>query len=163
MLFGRFLRRKSPHGGPLARWVGYAKFSRMTKRSLGLLLTVLSCAVGNLWAVTPAQPGFLEGDLSIQSERGVDLADKPSATPSQTSSKDFRLVVLSKDHRTEIAEVSVDDHGHYRMPLPPGDYVLDIKRVGRKRVLATSHSFTITSQQTARVNMEIIPAGPPPM
>ena len=135
----------------------------MTKQSLRLLLTVLAFAAGNLSAITPASPGFLEGNLSIHSERGVDLADKPSPTPDQTSYKEYRLAVFSKDHRTEVAEVSVDEHGHYRLPLPPGDYVLDIKRRGRNRLRVTPRSFTITSEQTARVNMEIDTAFPPPM
>jgi hypothetical protein len=135
----------------------------MTKRSLRVLLTVLSFAAGSLLAVTPAAPGFLEGDLSIHSERGVELADKPSPTPDQTSYKEYPLAVFSKDHRTEIAKVSVDEHGHYRLPLPPGDYVLDLKGRVRKRHRATARPFTITSQQTARVNMEIDTAFPPPM
>jgi hypothetical protein len=135
----------------------------MTKRSLGLLLIGLSFAAGRLSAVTPAEPGFLEGDLSIHSERGVDLADKPSATPNQTSSKEYRLAVFSKDHRTEVAEVTVDEHGHYRVPLPPGDYVLDLKGQVRNRLRVTPHSFTIASRQTVRVNLEIEGAVRPPM
>ena len=128
-----------------------------------MLLTVLSFAAGKLSAVTPAEAGFLEGNLSIHSEKGVDLADKPSPSPEQTSYKEYRLAVFSKDHRTEVAEVSIDEHGHYHLSLPPGDYVLDLKRKGRNRFLATPHSFTITSQQTARVNMEIDTPFPPPM
>ena len=134
----------------------------MTKRSLGLLL-VLSFAIGRLSAVTPAKPGFLEGNLSIHSEIGVDQADKPSPTPDQTSYKEYPLAVFSKDHRTEIAEVTVDEHGHYRVPLPPGDYVLDLKRQVRNRLRVTPHSFTIASRQTARVNLEIDAAVRPPM
>jgi hypothetical protein len=93
----------------------------------------------------------------------VDLADKPSATPDQTSSTEYRLAVFSKDHRTEVAEVIVDEHGHYRVPLPPGDYVLDLKRQVRNRLRITPHSFTITSKETARVNFEIEGAIRPPM
>jgi hypothetical protein len=135
----------------------------MTKRALAALLTVLSFAAGGLLAVTPAQPGFLEGDLSIHSGRGVDLADKPSPSPNQTSFKEYPLAVFSKDHQTEVAEVSVDEHGHYRLPLPPGEYILDIKGRVRKRLRLTAHPFTITSQQTTRMNMEIDSAFPPPM
>ena len=111
----------------------------------------------------PAEPGFLEGDLSIHSERAVDLADKPSGTPNRTSSKEYRLAVFSKDHRTEVTEVTVDEHGHYRVPLPPGEYVLDLKRQVRNRLRVAPHSFTIASRQTARVNLEIDAAVRPPM
>ncbi len=135
----------------------------MTKRSFGLLLVVLSFAASGLSAVTPAEPGFLEGNLSIHSEKGVDLADKPSPTPDQTLYKEYRVAVFSKDHRTELAEVSADENGHYRLPLPPGDYVLDIKKRLRNRPRVAPRSFTITSQQTTRVNMEIDLAFPPPM
>jgi hypothetical protein len=135
----------------------------MTKQSLRLLLTMLAFASGKLSAVTPVVPGFLEGDLSIHLERGADLADKSSPTPDQASYKEYRLAVFSKDHRIEIAEVSVDEHGHYRLSLPPGDYVLDVKRQVRNRLRVTPRSFTIASEQTARVNMEIDTAFPPPM
>jgi hypothetical protein len=135
----------------------------MTKRPAALLLAALLVTGGGLWAVTPATPGYLEGDLRVYSEKGVDLADKPSPTPDETSYKEYRLTVFSKDHRTEIAEVPVDEHGHYRLPLPPGDYVLDVKKGKQKRLRVAPHAFTITSQQTARVNMEIDTAFPPPM
>ena len=135
----------------------------MTKRAIGLLVGSLLLVAGGLWAVTPAKPGFLEGDLKIRLEKGVDLADKPSATPDKTSYAEYRLVVFSKDHRTEIAEVPVDEHGHYRLPLPPGDYLLDVRRTARNRLLATPNPFTIASQETVRVNMEIDAINPPPM
>src|SRR3954471_20479526 len=106
----------------------------MTKLSFRVLLAMLAFEADNLSAVTPAAPGFLEGDLSIHSEKGVDLADKPSPTPDQASYKEYRLAVFSKDHRTEIAEVSVNEHGHYRLSLPPGDYILDVRRRAGKRL-----------------------------
>jgi hypothetical protein len=135
----------------------------MTQRSFGLLVAVLLFAAGGLRAVTPAKPGFLEGDLKVHSERGVDLADKPSATPDQPSYANYRLMVFSKDHRTEVAQVPIDEHGHYHLSLPPGDYVLDLKRTGRNRFRATAHSFTIASEETVRLNMEIDATFPPPM
>ena len=135
----------------------------MSKRSLRVFLTALSFVAGNLVALTPAVPGFLEGDLSIHVERGAHLADQPAPTPNETLYKEYSLAVFSKDHRTEIAEVAVDEHGHYRLPLPPGDYVLDLKGRMRKRHRATARPFTITSEQTARVNIELDSTFPPPM
>jgi hypothetical protein len=135
----------------------------MTKRSLRVLVTMLSFAAGSLSGGTSAAPGFLEGNLSIHSERGANLADQPTPAPDQTSYKDYPLAVFSKDHRTEVAEISVDEHGHYRLPLPPGDYVLDLKRRVHNRLRVAARPFTITSQQTALVNMEIDSAFPPPM
>lgn len=133
------------------------------KHPLWLLLTMLAFAAPNLSAVTSAAPGFLEGNLSIHSERGVDLADKPSPTPDQNLYKEYRLAVFSKDHQTEIADVSVDMHGHYRLQLPPGEYILDVKKRARNRPRAAPHPFTITSQQTTTMDMEIDISFPPPV
>ena len=133
--------------------------SGMTRRSLALLFAVFSFATGGLAA---PEPGFLEGDLSIHSEKGVDLADKPSPTPDQTLYKEYGLAVFSKDHQTEIAEVAVDEHGQYRLPLPPGEYVLDMKKRAGNRPRVAPRPFTITSQKTTKVDMEIN-IFPPPM
>ena len=134
--------------------------SGMTRRSLALLCTVFSFAANGL---TAPEPGFLEGDLSIHSETGVELADKPSPTPDQTLYKEYRLAVFSKDHQTEIAEVAVDEHGHYRLPLPPGEYILDMKRRTGNRPRVAPRPFTITSQKTTKMDMEINISFPPPM
>jgi hypothetical protein len=66
------------------------------------------------------------------------------------------LVVLRKDNREEIARITADENGNYRIPLPPGDYLLELKTRVLKRVETQSRPFTVVSQQTARVDMELV-------
>ena len=66
------------------------------------------------------------------------------------------MVILRKDNREEIARITPDEKGHYRIPLPPGDYLLELKTRVLKRVETQSRPFTVVSQQTARVDMEFV-------
>ena len=50
----------------------------------------------------------------------------------------------------------MDDNGHYRVSLPPGDYVLALKRPASKRIQQQQRPFTVVSQKTVRMDMEIM-------
>jgi hypothetical protein len=100
--------------------------------------------------------GFLEGHLRIISSREVELAD---ATPSKMTAEnyvDYPLVILSRDKKTEAAHVTADEHGNYRVALPPGDYILDVQgRIRRGRMRAKPQSFKVVSNQTVHVDMNV--------
>ena len=55
----------------------------------------------------------------------------------------------------EIARVTADENGKYRIALPPGDYVLDVQNRRRRHVRATPQPFTMATNQTVRVDMAI--------
>jgi hypothetical protein len=101
-------------------------------------------------------PGFLEGHLKIVSLKEVELAEE---TPSKVTTENYAnypLIILSQDGQKEIARVTADENGSYRVALPPGDYVLDVQ--GRKpkgHVRAKAQHFTVISNQIARVDMDI--------
>src|SRR5262245_16456012 len=100
-------------------------------------------------------PGFLEGRLRILASRDVELAD---GTPSKFSGEnyaDYPLIILSRDSKTEIARVTADENGNYRVALPPGDYVLDVKDRRRRHVRTMPQPFTVVSSQAAHVDMNI--------
>ena len=92
--------------------------------------------------------------MKIIAPKEVELAD---VTQSKTNENyaDYPLIVLSQSDRKEIALVTADEHGNYRAPLPPGNYVLDIQDRMRRRVRATPQPFTIAANQTVRVDMAI--------
>src|SRR5690349_5972978 len=99
--------------------------------------------------------GFLEGHLKIISSQEVQLAD---ATPSKMTAEnypDYPLVILIRDKKTEAAHVTADEHGNYRIALPPGDYVLDVQNRRRRHVRATPQPFTVVADQTVRVDMTV--------
>ena len=102
-----------------------------------------------------AESGVLEGHLTIVSPKDV---DSDEARPSKGSSADYAaypLLILSRDGKKEIRQLTADTNGNYRASLPPGEYVLDAKGRAPKRVRATPKPFTIVSKQTVRVDFDL--------
>ena len=99
--------------------------------------------------------GFLEGHLKILAYKDVELAEENSPKFSDGNYADYPLIILSQDGKKEIARVTPDGNGNYRVALPPGDYVLDVQDRRRRHVRAVPQPFTIASNQTAHVDMNI--------
>ncbi|MEY2491730.1 MAG: hypothetical protein QOH24_681 [Verrucomicrobiota bacterium] len=101
-------------------------------------------------------PGSLEGHLKILSLKEVELAETSPSKQTTENYAEYPLIVLSKVSQKEVARVTADQDGNYRVVLPPGDYILDVQ--GRKpkgHLRAKPQSFTVASNQTARVDMNI--------
>ena len=115
---------------------------------------VISLLASTAWLdATPT--GFLEGHLKIISPKEVELADETASKMVAENYIDYPLVILSRDKQTEVTHVTADEHGNYRMALPPGDYVLDVQNRRRHHIRATPQPFTIVANQTVRVDMAI--------
>jgi hypothetical protein len=108
-----------------------------------------------------APAGFVEGRFRVVSLREVELGaadEKLQAVAAKTDAvtyAEYPLIILSKDGKKEIARVTADGQGHYRVALPPGDYILDAKGRAPQRVRAKPKPFTIVANQTTRVDMDI--------
>ncbi len=101
-------------------------------------------------------PGFVEGHLKIISPREVEVANGTPASITAESYAEYPMIVLSHDGKKEIARVTADENGKYRVALPPGDYILDVKgRQPKGHVRAKPQRFTVISNQVARVDMDI--------
>ena len=105
--------------------------------------------------VSAAPPGFLEGHLKIISPKEVELADETPSKITAENYAEYPLVILSEDGKKEIARITADENGNYRTALPPGDYVLDVQGRARGHVRAKPQRFTVVSNQTIRVDMNI--------
>jgi hypothetical protein len=115
----------------------------------------ISSVVAGTTSINAAAPGFVEGHLKIVSPKEVDLADgKPPAITSE-SYAEYPLIILSKDGKNEVARITADGNGNYHAALPPGDYVLDVQRHAPGHVRAKLQRFTVVSNQTVRVDMDI--------
>jgi hypothetical protein len=99
-------------------------------------------------------PGLVEGPLKIISGKEVELADGNAPAITAENYAQYPLVILSRDQK-QIARVTADANGNYRVALPPGDYVLDVQDRGRRHFRAKPQSFTVVSNQTVRVDMNI--------
>ena len=99
--------------------------------------------------------GVMEGHLKILSSKPVDLGDENAATVTAENYADYPLLILSRDGQKEIARITADTNGNYRAVLPPGDYVLDVQGRTRGHVRAKPQRFTVVSNETVRVDMNI--------
>ena len=97
----------------------------------------------------------MEGHLKILSSKPVDLGDENAATVTAGNYADYPLLILSGDGQKEIERITADTNGNYRAVLPPGDYVLDVQGRTRGHLHAKPQQFTVVSNQSVRVDMNI--------
>ena len=108
-------------------------------------------------SVKAAPQGFMEGHLKITVIRAVE----PDNMPSPENYADYRLIILTQEGNREIARLTADKSGNYRVPLPPGAYILALQeRSGEERAAERIHAnpqpFTVVANQTVRVDMTIL-------
>jgi hypothetical protein len=100
-------------------------------------------------------PGFVEGHLKIVSPKTVELADGNVSKATAVNYDEYPLIVFNKDGQKEVARVTADENGNYRIALPPGDYILDVQGRAPGHVRAKPRPFTIAPNQTVHVDMDI--------
>jgi len=102
-------------------------------------------------------PGFMEGHLKIVSPRAVEPSDnmpRPAVAPEIYAKTP--LIIFSEDGKKEIAHLTADENGNYRVALPPGAYMLDVEDRVAKHVPAAPRPFTVVSNETVHVDMNIL-------
>jgi hypothetical protein len=102
-----------------------------------------------------APSGFVEGHLKIISPREVELADGTPPVITAQNYAEYPLIILSQDQKKEIVRVTADANGNYHVALPPGNYVLDVQGRVRGHLRAKPQRFTIVSNETVRMDMDI--------
>ena len=121
-------------------------------------LVIAGCAFVSLLAIRAddtAKPGFLEGHLKIISLKEVELAGGNPPKYTAENYAEYPLIILNKDGQKEVARMTPDRAGNYRVSLPPGEYVLDVQGRRPGGVRANPQPFTVVSNQTVRVDMDI--------
>ena len=117
----------------------------------------LTFLVARTASIEAAPPGFLEGHLKIIFGMAVGESDEmPRAEGAPGSYAQYPLIILGQAERKEIARVTVDKKGDYRVALPPGNYVLDIQDRVAKHIRAAPRPFTVVSNQTVHVDMNVV-------
>jgi hypothetical protein len=106
-------------------------------------------------SIHAAAPGFLEGHLKIVSPKEVNLADGKQPVITGENYSEYPLVILSQGGKKEVARITADEKGNYHTALPPGDYVLDVQGRAPGHVRAKPQRFTVVSNQSVRVDMDI--------
>jgi hypothetical protein len=106
--------------------------------------------------INAAPQGFLEGQLKIISRRPVALADENTAPMTARNYADYPLIILTRDETKQIARITADKDGNYRVALPPGDYILDVQRGESAQLRAKPQPFTVIANETVHVDMTIV-------
>ena len=97
--------------------------------------------------------------MKIVSLRPVELdgENTPRQTAPATAENyaNYPLVILSQGERKQIARITANTNGNYRVALPPGDYILDVEGRVPKRLRVRAQPFTIVPNETVHVDMTI--------
>lgn len=127
------------------------RVNHLISACLCLVLIGISCLASD-----DSAQGFLEGRLRILASKDVELAEGNPPKFNDGNYAEYPLIILSRDGKKEIARVTADENGKYRIALPPGDYILDVQgRQPKGHVRAKPQPFTVISNQIARVDMDI--------
>ena len=118
---------------------------------------VLLVLIGSAVLSDPVPPGFVEGHVKIFPLSDVNLADDGNRTNTAAAERyaEYPLVVLARDGKKEITQVTVNRNGNYRIELPPGDYILDVQGPESRPGRVKPRPFTVLSNQAVRVDMNI--------
>jgi hypothetical protein len=110
-------------------------------------------------SIQAAPQGFMEGHLKIVVIRAVESNNTPEPTVAPETYAEYPLIILSEDGKEEITRLTADKSGNYRVALPPGAYILKVQERGEERAAERIHAnpqpFTVISNQTVRVDMQI--------
>lgn len=147
-------------GGVAKIYPAYIFRGAMRRRPIMILkrLVIAGCALLPLLAIRAddiAKPGFLEGHLKIISLKEVELAGGTPAKFTAENYTEYPLIVLNQNGQKEVARMTPDRAGNYRISLPPGAYILDVAGRGQRHLRAEPQPFTVFSNQTVRVEMNI--------
>jgi hypothetical protein len=116
---------------------------------------IAACIFSVVAGMATEPSGFVEGHLKILSPKEVELADGNAPAITAQNYAQYPLIILSQGGKKEIARVTADGSGNFRTALPPGDYVLDVQGRARGHVHAKPQRFTVVSNQTVRVDIDI--------
>lgn len=100
-------------------------------------------------------PGYLQGHVNIGPLLPVERVGVPSPTVRPEVYAARTIVILQRDGKTEVLRVKPDDHGNYRVELAPGQYVVDLARVGIDRAKGLPATVTIESGRTTTLDIEV--------
>jgi hypothetical protein len=122
-----------------------------------LIVVATSLILAGNASSNAAPLGFMEGDLKIVSLGAAESSDAmPRQTVTPEKYAEYPLVVFSQDGKREIVRVTADGNGNYRVPLPPGAYILDLQDRVVRHLRAKPQPFTVVSDQTVRVDTNIV-------
>jgi hypothetical protein len=120
----------------------------------------ISLLLASAASIKAGPQGFMEGHLKIVVIRAVEPDNMPEPTVAPETYAQYPLIILSQDGKREIARLTADKSGNYRVALAPGAYILalqerSIEERAAERIHANPQPFTVVANQTVRVDMNV--------
>ena len=116
---------------------------------------LMLAGLAGIASINAAPQGFMEGHLKIVAPGPVEPDAMPRPEVPPQSYAEYPLIIKSQDGKKEIARVTPDQSGNYRIALPPGSYILDVEHRVGKRIGAKPQPFTVISGQSVHVDLNI--------
>lgn len=113
----------------------------------GVLLLAAACARNDT--------GTLEGQVTIGPLVPGLQEGQPQPTPRPEDYGAREIVILNGNGVGEVARVSIDPQGFYRIVLLPGLYQVDINHAGSDRAQGLPRTITIVAGETTRFDVDI--------
>ena len=122
--------------------------------SLKYLVAAVSLLIpfGGIRAADGVPSGFLEGHLKIVAPKPVEVAEAATTKGATVDYAEYPLVIFNSAGDKEVARVTADKDGNYRVALPPGNYILDAKGRAPGHVRATPKRFSVVANQTVHAD-----------
>ncbi len=79
----------------------------------------------------------------------------PDPTPRPEVFSARKIVVYEPDGETLIVQIDIGPTGEYNLGLPPGEYVIDINRIGVDFADGFPRVITVSSDQVTIVDVSI--------
>ena len=124
------------------------------RTSIWKLLTVMLLAV-LIAGCAREDTGVLEGQVTIGPMVPALPEGQPQPTPRPEDYAAREVVVLNGNGIGEVARVSIDATGHYRIMLLPGLYQIDINHAGTDRAEGFPRTISIVVGETTTLNIDI--------
>lgn len=99
-------------------------------------------------------PGLLTGKVTIGPLSPVEIEGQDTSVPPEVYDA-RKVMVLTADGTRLVQQVDIDHDGTYGVELPPGDYVVDINRIGIDHSPDVPREVTIQSGETVRLDIDI--------
>jgi hypothetical protein len=101
-----------------------------------------------------SEPGRLEGNVTIGPIMPVERPGQTYEIPCEVY-KARKVMVYDRSHDKLIKQVDIDCSGHYSVELKPGQYVVDINRIGIDHSSEVPATVEIASGETVTLNIDI--------
>ena len=117
-------------------------------------MSVLSVVLTSCADPTP-ELGVVTGQVTIRPLSPVEEEAEAPPTPLPELYEGQVILIYGPDREEVVRRAEIDTEGSYRVEVPPGTYVVDIRRAGPVSAAGLPKTIQVTAGETVRVNVVI--------